>query len=214
MNDDCYIMPMIETYDAVVALGGGIDASGRLPEKVYRRMNTAIALLQAGAAAHLIVSGRWSFLETGELPMTEAAAMQEYAISQGVPSKLITGEASARETIGNACFTKKDIVRPQGIESIRLVTSESHMGRSLDIFRHVYGDAYRITGEPAPERITLATKVWEKAGGLLLGHVLDGVPVGDEEAALRQLEAHVPGYGLATRLDLLKGAARGMAGLH
>lgn len=192
----------VATHDAVIALAGGIDERGQLPPKVLNRMDTAIELVHSGAAPYLIVTGGWGFT-VARPPKLEAEAMTEYALSRGIASDAIIPEDQSHDTIGNACFSKRNIAVPQGWTRLLLVTSESHIGRSERIFDHVFGDGYAIDSVAAPEQTGIKTKVWEYAASLLFDHVLMGTQRGDEEQIIERLEASVPGYGPTTNKQLV-----------
>jgi uncharacterized SAM-binding protein YcdF (DUF218 family) len=104
------------TTDAVVVLTGG---SGRLA--------AGLAVLAEERAEKLFVSGVYHGVEVAEL----------LALSRRAPGELeccIVLGYSAGNTAGNARETA-DWVRAQGYRSLRLVTSDYHMPRSLVEFR-------------------------------------------------------------------------------
>ncbi|MBP2292574.1 YdcF family protein [Azospirillum rugosum] len=107
--------------DAIVVLTGG---SGRL--------GTGLDLLTAGRARKLFVSGVYEGLDVQELLRK----------SRQSPSDIeccITLGYSADSTIGNA-YETADWLREQGFRSMRLVTANYHMKRSLLEFRMVIPD--------------------------------------------------------------------------
>lgn len=98
--------------DAIVVLTGG---SGRL--------GTGLELLVAGRARKLFVSGVYEGLDVQEL----------LKMSRQSPSEVeccITLGYAAESTIGNA-YETADWMREQGFASMRLVTANYHMPRSL-----------------------------------------------------------------------------------
>jgi len=104
--------------DAIVVLTGG---SGRL--------GTGLELLAAGRAQKMFVSGVYEGLDVQEL----------LKMSRQSPSEVeccITLGYAAESTIGNA-YETADWMREQGFASMRLVTANYHMPRSLLEFRMV-----------------------------------------------------------------------------
>lgn len=104
--------------DAVVVLTGG---SGRLA--------TGLELLAAGRAHKLFVSGVYEGLDVQEL----------LKMSRRSPNEMeccITLGYAAESTLGNA-YETADWMREQGFASMRLVTANYHMRRSLLEFRMV-----------------------------------------------------------------------------
>ncbi|MDQ2106516.1 YdcF family protein [Azospirillum isscasi] len=104
--------------DAIVVLTGG---SGRL--------STGLELLADGRARKLFVSGVYEGLEVQEL-------LKRSRQFPGEMECCITLGYSADSTIGNA-YETADWLREQGFTSMRLVTANYHMMRSLLEFRMV-----------------------------------------------------------------------------
>lgn len=126
----------LERTDAIVVLTGG---SGRL--------STGLELLKAGLAKKLFVSGVYSSVDVKEL----------LSLSQLSPDRveccIVLGYAAA-DTIGNA-YESADWMEEQGYTSLRLVTANYHMRRSLLEFAMA---APRITVVPhavAPANVHL-----------------------------------------------------------
>lgn len=98
--------------DAIVVLTGGAE-----------RIETGLALLDAGLADHLFVSGVGEQVKTGDLlPRTPT-------LRTDVRERITVGTA-ANNTPGNALETAA-WVRTMNVHSIRLVTASYHMRRSL-----------------------------------------------------------------------------------
>ncbi|WP_342210670.1 YdcF family protein [Azospirillum palustre] len=98
--------------DAIVVLTGG-----------SHRLGTGLELLAAGRARKLFVSGVYDGVDVQEL----------LKLSRRSPTELeccITLGYSADSTIGNA-YETADWMRDQGFRSLRLVTANYHMRRSL-----------------------------------------------------------------------------------
>ena len=60
----------------------------------------------------------------------EAEAMKEYAISEGVPTDLILIEQESKDTLGNAYFTKVNILEPNNWKNVLVITSDFHLERT------------------------------------------------------------------------------------
>lgn len=98
--------------DAIVVLTGGSN-----------RLVTGLELLAAGRAKKLFVSGVYDGVEVQEL----------LKLSRHSPTEMeccITLGYSADSTIGNA-YETADWMRDQGFRSLRLVTANYHMRRSM-----------------------------------------------------------------------------------
>jgi uncharacterized SAM-binding protein YcdF (DUF218 family) len=120
--------------DAIVVLTGG---SGRL--------ETGIALLRQGLGDKLFVSGVYRGIDVNEL----------LRLSRQKPDPLeccIVLGHSADNTSGNASETAQ-WMKQEGFHSLRLVTGNYHMRRSLSEFRAVLPDAVIIAHPVFPDAV-------------------------------------------------------------
>jgi uncharacterized SAM-binding protein YcdF (DUF218 family) len=124
--------------DAVVVLGGVTLPSipPRLEVTVgpgFDRLLHGMRLLRAGKGRFLILSG-------GTIPslvgseVTEAIQLQSLALEYGIPPEAILLEGRSRNTYENAIFTQ-ELLEKHGLEKVLLVTSASHMRRSVAVFQ-------------------------------------------------------------------------------
>ncbi len=134
----------LEHTDAIVVLTGG---SGRL--------STGLELLKAGVAKKLFVSGVYESVDVKEL----------LSLSQLSPDRveccIVLGYA-ADNTVGNA-FETADWMEEQGYRSLRLVTANYHMPRSLLEFAMAAPDATVVPHAVAPPNVHL-TDWWTWPG--------------------------------------------------
>jgi|GEM_PF-1892089 len=189
------ILPfMIENLDAIVVLGGPTDKESQ------HRVDTMIDLLRAGVSEEAIVTGAfWAFSATEKPTSSIGQRSKEYAISKGVPADAITVADRCVDTIGDALDVKK-VTQEQGWRRLGLVTTESHMPRSIKGFTHVMGPDYKIIPHSAG---TFARRrgqgMYEHLGSMLCNAVLDGTEPGDDAAIRERLFALVPGYTTASK---------------
>lgn len=184
--------------EAFIVLGGGLDRTEELSEKVTQRMDVTISEWQEATAPYVTISGGHSFLARKIPTTSEATVMKQYAIDKGVPESDIFIEECSLDTVGNALFTKTNIVIPNGWEHLIVVTSSSHLPRAVKIFEHVFGNDFEIRGIPAPEQVGIRERVWETLGSVLVNEVLRGTKPGDNEAIQERLFDLIPGYGDST----------------
>lgn len=119
--------------DAIVVLTGGSD-----------RLATGMALLAQGLADKLFVSGVHRGVEVGD--MLKASHVSREGLADKITlGKIVLGH-EADDTVGNADETAR-WVRAQGITSLRLVTADYHMRRSLWEFHRTLPDI-RIVPHP------------------------------------------------------------------
>jgi uncharacterized SAM-binding protein YcdF (DUF218 family) len=120
--------------DAIVVLTGGSE-----------RLNTGLTLLRNKMARKLFVSGVYHSVDVAEL----------LRLSRQKPEELeccIALGHSADNTIGNAVETAA-WMRAEGFHSLRLVTGNYHMRRSLSEFRHVMPDVTIIAHPVFPDTV-------------------------------------------------------------
>lgn len=122
--------------DAIVVLTGG-----------SHRLSTGLALLAAGLGHKLFVSGVYDGVDVQEL----------LRVSRQAPGELecciVLGYA-ADSTVGNA-FETADWMRAQGYRSLRLVTANYHMRRSLLEFRLAMPEAEVVPHPVVPQNVRL-----------------------------------------------------------
>jgi uncharacterized SAM-binding protein YcdF (DUF218 family) len=121
--------------EAIVILGGGItpaDQHHLQPDlnQAADRIWYGTQLYHAGKAPLVVLSGGQNKKLHSE---SEAAAMQQLAEDLGVPPEAILLEEQSRNTQQNAQYTTQ-MLHQRGIKTILLVTSASHMKRSLQHF--------------------------------------------------------------------------------
>jgi uncharacterized SAM-binding protein YcdF (DUF218 family) len=156
----------IKAPDGIIVLGGSVDeelsaerghvvfteAAQRLtaPIELKRRFPTA-RLVFTGGSGHLAGSGA-----------TEAEATRQFWRAIGIDEGDVIYEDRSRNTVENAEFTKA-LVHPKPGERWLLVTSASHMPRSIGIFRKAgfpviaYPTDFHTTGDIWAPRIPHST---------------------------------------------------------
>ena len=134
--------------DGIIVLGGAMDealftARGALvlgPSGT--RMTEGMALARRFPDAKFVFTGGGPYFTAGA---SEAAIARRLFEAQGLPAEKFIYEDRSRNTWENAIFTR-DIVKPQPGERWLLVTSATHMPRSMGIFRNV---GFNVTAWPA-----------------------------------------------------------------
>jgi uncharacterized SAM-binding protein YcdF (DUF218 family) len=128
------------TYDAVIVLGGVLEAGparpGRDPElsRAADRIVRGFELARDGHARNVLLSGGAGHPRPGEV--TEAEQLAALLRRWGIPSERIFVETRSRNTRENA-EESAGIVALHGWKSLLLVTSAWHVPRALGCFRRV-----------------------------------------------------------------------------
>jgi len=127
--------------DAVVVLGGGLQPA--LPPRRRVEVNeagdrllTGVELVRQGLAPWLLVSGGRVSFTAGDPAPSEAQSAARLATSLGIPSRQILLSDQARNTAQEASALEA-MARQRGWRSILLVTSATHLPRSVASFRRL-----------------------------------------------------------------------------
>jgi SanA protein len=105
-----------------LVLGAGLNRDGSPGVVLRDRVKTATELYFAGKVEKLLMSG-----DNTSMFYNEPGAMQEYALSLGVPQEDIVLDYAGRRTY-DSCFRAKAIFR---IEELVVVTQAFHLPRAL-----------------------------------------------------------------------------------
>lgn len=167
-------LPLLLALAATVWVGGFVAFAGSIPRQVPSaetstdaivvltggslRLDEGLALLEAGAADRLFVSGVHRGVDVEELLRLQKRAPDRL-------SCCITLGHDAADTVGNAVETAVWAQR-SGIGSIRLVTAGYHMPRSLLEFRAAMPDISILPHPVSPE--TVKTDLWYRYPGTAL----------------------------------------------
>ena len=142
--------------DGVIVLGGSVDLplGGQLDRVVLtdsaERLTAPLELLRRFPKAHLVFTGG-AAVEVGGSTFTEAGMTKRFWREIGFDQDNILYEDRASNTYENAVFTR-DLVKPKPGERWLLVTSATHMPRSIGTFRQAgfpvipYPVNYRTNG--------------------------------------------------------------------
>jgi len=190
--------------DVLIVPGGGIDKYGRLKPTSLQRVDKAVELFKEGVTEYVIFSGAWSFMYTYKPPVTEARAMQEYAITNGIPYDKILLDEESRDTIGNAYFPKVRIIKPRGWRNVMVVTSEFHLKRTQYVFEKVFGPDYNlkftaVTSALPQDMFTHIINI-EKNNLELTRQKIGEIPAGDDKAIGEFLFTKHPAYAKYMRI--------------
>ncbi|MFL5354569.1 YdcF family protein [Archangium sp.] len=128
------------TYDAVIVLGGAVDADATersgLPEynPAVERILRGFELLRDGHARQALLSA--GTLDTRPGALVEADVLARQLRLWGIPPERIVLEGQSRNTRENAVESER-IIREKGWKRLVLITSAAHMPRALGTFEAV-----------------------------------------------------------------------------
>lgn len=150
-----YLSPQdnLQKADAIVVVSGGQTQS---------RAAKGIELLNEGYAPKIIFSG--AALDDGP---SNAFAMRDLALSEGVSSKSILIDEKSQNTYENA-VNSKTIIDELQAKKIILVTSPYHQRRANQTFEKVLGANYEVIGVSAYDDRWSKSQWWRKGFPLFI----------------------------------------------
>lgn len=155
--------PAPARVDGIVVLGGAVEqdlteARG-IPalNGAAERMTEPVALMRRYPEARLVFTGGQGALLHGDL--TEADVARQLWTGMGVPPERVAFETASRNTHENAVFAHA-LARPRPGETWLLITSASHMPRSIGVFRQA---GWTVVPWPVNYRTGRGVNVWLNA---------------------------------------------------
>ena len=134
------VTPEIEKADAIILLSSGYYTEDTLDQNSFQRMMYAMSLYREGYAKKIIVCG--GVIKHGESPIS--VIIKKTMVKLGIDENDIITEESSQNTFENIA-NSIPIMSSMNFKKTLLVTSSSHMFRSLAICKKNAVDVY-----PAP----------------------------------------------------------------
>lgn len=157
-------------YDAVILLGGGLDAAAteRSGQPEYNaaaeRMMRTFELLHDGRAKQVLISA--GTLDTRPEALVEADVLAAQLEHWGIAPERIVKEGRSRNTRENA-LESAPLVREHGWKSLLLVTSAAHLPRAAGCYAAVGLRADTLAVDIRSSSLSLGSMSWlPRAGGL------------------------------------------------
>ncbi len=163
-----------------ILLGGGITSKGTVPHDIHTRIHKACELFSQRRIDEILITGGAT---NKEVSCTEAKVMAKL-LKEKVGMHIIL-EEKAKDTIGNAIYSKEIIIKKKLPKNIIIITSDYHMPRALRIFQHIFGSEYIIIGAPSHphflHKLMMMFREWEEKEVETL--LLTTIPKGDHKKA-------------------------------
>ncbi|MBI5798084.1 YdcF family protein [Candidatus Woesearchaeota archaeon] len=183
--------------DCILILGAGLTASGELTAIGKSRVEKGLDCYKKALASRILLCGGNHARLQIKPPKTEAQAMFDYLIQEGISIQHLYKEENSQETLGNAFFAKK-FLEKQGWKNIIIITSNFHVARTQYLFKKVFGATeYNIEIIPSltflsPEEIlqrieSEAEKIQESKRQL--SHIENG-----DSKAIQEIISQLPQY--------------------
>ncbi|MFD4366947.1 YdcF family protein [Rhodococcus sp. NPDC058521] len=124
----------------IVVLGAGLNRDGSMPPVLHERLQVALKLARQYPFTPIITSG--GVPQSG---ITEARAMRDWLVANGVWAGRITEEGTSRSTIENARNTN-GILASRGATGAVVVSSSNHVERAMNDFRVAVAGRIPVAG--------------------------------------------------------------------
>ena len=178
------IEPELEKADVIVVLGGGAYNQEALGGASSERLIRGLLLYKKGYASKILFAGGTIAGTASKIIHTlmgsegtvrfdavEAAMMGQIALDIGVPEDDVIIDAESTHTYGNLVVVKR-IMDERGLKKCLLVTSPTHMYRSMRVAERLGLDCIPAPVEDYTRDVRLSTErlalmravLWEFAG--------------------------------------------------
>lgn len=131
----------MNTYDAVLVLGGGVREDGTIPSWAKCRFDVASAV--PGEPLLIALSAGTAHRPPPRTPnghlQFESAAGAHYLVANGVSPDRVLIETCSWDTVGNAYYARTVHTDPGQLRKLLIVTSDWHMPRTRFLFEWIYG---------------------------------------------------------------------------
>ena len=119
-----------------------MDGKGNLNKESALRANKGYEIYINHEKPTIITCG-WDYRDDSDIKISDA--MRDHLNQKyNIPFDKIISEPSSKDTVGDAVFTRKNIIQKNKFKRIAIVTSSYHLFRSKEIFKFVYGDSYEL----------------------------------------------------------------------
>lgn len=179
-------------FSAVIVLANLMDQQGNLNEESRARIDTAVSAFKNKDARFIVTTG-WAYRD--DSPIVVAEAMRKHVVEQfGIPYEAVIADMEARDTVGDAVFTKRNLAIPRGWFKLLVVTSQYHVERTKEIFSFIYGPRYDIQVRGAPSLDTEGLRQSEQRSIEAFRSTFQNIVPGDDTAIYHRLCENHPFY--------------------
>ena len=135
---------MTKEYDFIIVLSNLMDKFGNLNCESKIRCSKAAEIFQKNPNSYLITSG-WAYRDDCDLSIAEAFKNHLVKIHSIEKNRIIC-EKNSKDTVGDAIFTRLNIISKTDYKKIAIVTSSYHKERAQEIFTFVILECLTING--------------------------------------------------------------------
>ena len=119
-----------------------MDEKGNLNKESALRAHKGYEIYNKYEKPTIITCG-WDYRDDSDIKISDA--MRDHLNQKyNIPFNKIISEPSSKDTVGDAVFTRKNIIQKNKYNRIAIVTSSYHLSRTKEIFKFVYGNSYEL----------------------------------------------------------------------
>jgi len=131
-------------YNTALTLSHHLNIDGSLNQQTEDRVKKGMDLYFGGLAETLTMSGGPA---DNKIPFIHAEVMKTYALQRDIPAGDIYLEKRSLDTVGQAIFSKRDVIVPKRWANLIVISNDYHLERVKKIFSFIYGKEFDIDFE-------------------------------------------------------------------
>ena len=178
-------------FDYIIVLANEMDRYGRLNNESLNRLNYAKQQFFNKRSNTIITCG-WDYRKDSDLVIADV--FKKYLLKDGIPNQNIITEINSRDTVGDAIFSKKNIIKKSTCKNILVVTSYYHVQRTKLIFDFIYGANYSIEVEASDNISSKLLSEKEDKSLNVFRSTFKGIKSGDDSNIYNRLIDQHPFY--------------------
>jgi uncharacterized SAM-binding protein YcdF (DUF218 family) len=176
----------------IIVLGNWMEKSGQLNKESSDRLDLAIEIFRNNKYSFMVTCG-WDYRDDSNIAIADA--MRSYVINNSdISNELVLTEKNSRDTVGDAVFTKINIVKKRSLNNLLIVTSDYHVLRTHKIFSYVYGEKFivNVIGSKTNNKKELSESEDKSLNQFY--KTFNGVKSGDDDLIYKRLFEEHPYY--------------------
>jgi len=190
-NGAIHCLNLQMNYDAMIVLAKGMDKGGTLNRESSLRANLAARMAKDYKIPYIITSG-WAYRPDCDAKLADA--FKSYIVNLGVRTEQILAEGNSRDTVGDAVFSRLNLVEPLGLRKFCVVTSNYHVARTAKIFNFIYGPNFSIHVVGADVDFDDSHLSRERESEIAFDRTFCNVSIGDMVQIMEALRKNHPLY--------------------
>ena len=178
--------------DAVIVLSHEMSRDAVLSSESVARCSLASRLFWELEASFIVASG-WNYRPDCDVPIA-LAIRRKLEEAYSVENTRILVDTKARDTVGDAYFTKVNLALAYDWRRVAVVTSDYHVYRTQTIFEFIYGPDFDLFFFGAPSKASEEKIKHEAASLETFRRTFASAISGDDPSILKAMQLHHPFY--------------------